>query len=128
MWPRTWAEVVALVIPYRDSAEAYGLAALVGAGMWLATYLATRIALRVAARIAGALGADELVILTNVPGLLRDVSDRSSVVAQATLDEAEGLAAGRMKKKILAAREALDAGVAHVAIRGTGSAGTRIIA
>ncbi len=53
MWPRTWAEVVALVIPYRDSAEAYGLAALVGAGMWLATYLATRIALRVAARIAG---------------------------------------------------------------------------
>lgn len=83
---------------------------------------------RVAARIAGALGADELVILTNVPGLLRDVADRGSVVAQASLEEAERLAAGRMKKKVLAAREALDAGVAHVAIRAAGTPGTRIVA
>lgn len=72
---------------------------------------------RAAARIAGALGAAELLILTNVPGLLRDVSDPASVVASATVAEAEELAGGRMKKKVLAAKEALAAGVATVRIR-----------
>jgi len=72
---------------------------------------------RVAARIAVALGADALIILTNVPGLLRDVADPSSLVATATLEEAEALAQGRMKKKILAAREALAGGVEEVVIR-----------
>lgn len=72
---------------------------------------------RVAARIAVALGASSLVILTNVPGLLRDVNDPTSLVAEVTVAEAEGLAEGRMKKKILAAREALDGGVAEVVIR-----------
>lgn len=72
---------------------------------------------RVAARIAVAIDADALLILTNVPGLLRDVHDPSSLVAEATLAEAEQLAQGRMKKKILAAREALEAGVDEVVIR-----------
>lgn len=72
---------------------------------------------RAAARIAAALHADELLILTNVPGLLRDVSDPSSVVARATVAEAERLAAGRMKKKVLAAQEALAGGVPCVRIR-----------
>lgn len=72
---------------------------------------------RVAARIAVALGADSLVILTNVAGLLRDVADPSSLVGSATVVEAEALAAGRMKKKILAAREALEGGVREVIIR-----------
>ena len=72
---------------------------------------------RVAARIAVAIDADALLILTNVPGLLRDVHDPSSLVAEATLAEAEQLAKGRMKKKILAAREALEAGVDEVVIR-----------
>ena len=72
---------------------------------------------RVAARIAVAIDADALLILTNVPGLLRDVHDPSSLVAEATLAEAEELAQGRMKKKILAAREALEAGVDEVVIR-----------
>ena len=72
---------------------------------------------RVAARIAVAIDADALLILTNVPGLLRDVNDPSSLVAEITLDEAEKLAQGRMKKKILAAREALEAGVDEVVIR-----------
>jgi acetylglutamate/LysW-gamma-L-alpha-aminoadipate kinase len=85
---------------------------------------------RAAARIAAALGAEQLVILTNVPGLLRDVADRSSVVSQATLDEADALAHGRMKKKVLAAREAIEAGVGEVWIRSAagGAAGTRIAA
>ena len=72
---------------------------------------------RVAARIAVAIEADALLILTNVAGLLRDVSDPGSLVAETTLDEAEGLAQGRMRKKILAAREAIDGGVGEVVIR-----------
>src|SRR3954468_9243294 len=72
---------------------------------------------RVAARIAAAIDADALLILTNVPGLLRDVDDPSSLVAETTIAEAETLAQGRMKKKILAAREALEAGVEEVVIR-----------
>ncbi len=72
---------------------------------------------RAAARIAAALHADELLILTNVPGLLREVGDPSSVVASATVAEAEALATGRMKKKVLAAKEALAGGVPCVRIR-----------
>ncbi len=72
---------------------------------------------RVAARIAVAIDADALLILTNVPGLLRDIHDPSSLVAETTLAEAELLAQGRMKKKILAAREALEGGVDEVVIR-----------
>src|SRR4029450_6761664 len=79
---------------------------------------------RVAARIAVAIDADALLILTNLPGLLRDPcgppplptgpgllappSDPPSLVAETTLDEAETLAQGRMKKKVLAAREAIE--------------------
>lgn len=72
---------------------------------------------RVAARIAVAIDADALLILTNVPGLLRDVRDPLSLVPEITVDEAEALAQGRMKKKILAAREALAGGVDEVVIR-----------
>ena len=72
---------------------------------------------RVAARIAVAIEADALLILTNVPGLLRDVNDAGSLVPDVTLDEAERLAQGRMKKKILAAREAIEGGVGEVIIR-----------
>ena len=72
---------------------------------------------RVAARVAIAIEADALLILTNVPGLLRDVADPDSLVPETTLDEAEGLAQGRMKKKILAAREAIEGGVGEVIIR-----------
>src|SRR5207247_1517547 len=63
---------------------------------------------RVAARIAVAIDADALLILTNVPGLLRDANDPSSLVAETTLEEAEKLAQGRMKNKLLAARDAIE--------------------
>jgi len=74
---------------------------------------------RAAAATAGALGADELLLLSNVPGLLRDPSDRASLIEtvdQDTLDTARAAAKGRMKNKVLAAEEALNAGVARVVI------------
>ncbi len=71
---------------------------------------------RAAASVAAALGADALVMLTNVPGLLRSLDDPASLVREASVAEAEALAQGRMKKKALAAREALEAGVGRVVI------------
>ncbi|CAN5132898.1 [LysW]-aminoadipate kinase [soil metagenome] len=76
---------------------------------------------RAAAHIAVAIGAQELLILTNVPGLLRDAADDATVVARVTVAEAEALAGGRMKKKVLAAREALAGGVPCVRIRAAGA-------
>src|SRR6059036_2786545 len=44
---------------------------------------------RVAAAIAVAIDADALIILTSVPGLLRDVDDPASLVPETTVAEAE---------------------------------------
>ena len=83
---------------------------------------------RDAARLAAAIDADALLILTNVPGLLRDVNDPSSLVEETTIAEAEELAQGRMKKKILAAREALEGGVDEIVIRSaTGDPSVRTV-
>jgi [amino group carrier protein]-L-2-aminoadipate 6-kinase len=74
---------------------------------------------RVAAQVAIALGAESLVFLTNVPGLLRNKDDQSTRIARvgrAELPDILPLAAGRMRKKILAAREALEGGVPRVAV------------
>lgn len=72
---------------------------------------------RAAAITAGALRAETLVILSNVPGLLRAFPDESTLVpslTRAEIDAAMELAQGRMKRKVLAAGEAIDAGVARV--------------
>lgn len=72
---------------------------------------------RAAAYVAGAVEAEQLVILTNVPGLLRHFPDESSLIAhlpKAGLEEALSFAEGRMKKKVLGASEALDLGVGKV--------------
>jgi acetylglutamate/LysW-gamma-L-alpha-aminoadipate kinase len=72
---------------------------------------------RAAAMIAGALKADSLVLLTNVPGLMRRFPDESTLIAKverAKLEEASKYAEGRMKKKVLGAGEALDNGVGRV--------------
>lgn len=72
---------------------------------------------RAAAMIAAALAAPTLVILTNVAGLLARFPDESSLVRhvpRANLPRALELAGGRMKKKILAAQEALEGGVRRV--------------
>ena len=75
---------------------------------------------RAAAHLAGAIGADQLIILSNVPGLLRDLEDPNSYipsVSEQDLDNAiNNIAHGRMKRKLIAAREALNAGVKQVII------------
>ena len=74
---------------------------------------------RVAAQIAVAMKAETLVLLTNVPGLLREPSDPSSLIAEvpkARLSAFQDFAYGRMKKKLIAAGEALQGGVKRVVI------------
>lgn len=74
---------------------------------------------RAAAALAGALRARELVIATNVPGLLRDPHNPSTLISriEATrLAEESTCAQGRMRKKILGAQEALARGVQRVHI------------
>jgi acetylglutamate/LysW-gamma-L-alpha-aminoadipate kinase len=74
---------------------------------------------RAAAATAKALGADELLLLSNVSGLLRDQHDPDSLIEtvdQDTLEVAQGAAKGRMKNKVLAAQEAILGGVPRVAI------------
>ncbi len=73
---------------------------------------------RAAAVIADALGADRLVILSNTPGFLEDADDEDTLIprlAQDQIDDAIAThAKGRMKKKLLGAREALEVGVGTV--------------
>lgn len=80
----------------------------------------------VAAHVAAAVGARTLVLLTNVPGLLRDVDDPASVIPRLRREELDGAieaAGGRMKKKLRAAQAALQAGVATVVVAPSGAAG-----
>jgi len=75
---------------------------------------------RVAAAVASALKAHTLIILSNVPGLLRSFPDESSLIAHIPRAQAqtalERYAQGRMKKKLLGAIEALGEGVSRVII------------
>jgi len=74
---------------------------------------------RAAAMIASALQAGTLVLLTNVPGLMRSFPDESTLIhslSMQKLEEALSFAEGRMKKKILGAQEALNGGVGRVII------------
>jgi len=70
-----------------------------------------------AAQVAAALHAEEFVILSNVPGLLRSLEDPASLIARIpgkALDDYLPLAQGRMKRKLMAASIALQAGVSRV--------------
>jgi acetylglutamate/LysW-gamma-L-alpha-aminoadipate kinase len=72
---------------------------------------------RAAAMIAGAMGAERLIIFSNVPGLLRDVADPGSLIEEIPRDRLEEFAqfaAGRMKKKIMGTEEALRGGVREI--------------
>lgn len=74
---------------------------------------------RAAAAVAAALRADTLAIMTNVPGLLADPQDNATLVrAIPTVSLVNYLeyARGRMRKKLLGAQEALQAGVCRVCI------------
>ena len=61
-----------------------------------------------------------MIILSNVPGLLRDFPDESTLIPHIPLEQAEEhlerYAQGRMKRKILGAVEALYDGVGQVVI------------
>ncbi len=74
---------------------------------------------RAAAMIAAALGAEALLLLTAAPGLLERFPDESSLIPRlprTRLEQAMDYAQGRMKKKVLAAQEALAGGVGRVII------------
>jgi [amino group carrier protein]-L-2-aminoadipate 6-kinase len=72
---------------------------------------------RAAAMVAAAFNADALVILSNVPGLLRNFPDESSLIREiprAKADDFMQYAEGRMKKKVMGAVEAIAEGVQKV--------------
>jgi acetylglutamate/LysW-gamma-L-alpha-aminoadipate kinase len=74
---------------------------------------------RAAAAVAGALGAT-LVVLTDVPGVLDDPNDETTLIERAEtpqeLEWVESVAEGFMGKKVMAAKEALGGGAASVVV------------
>ena len=74
---------------------------------------------RAAAAVAGALGA-RLVVLTDVPGVLADPDDSSTLIERVDspdeLERVEDAAEGFMTKKVMAAVEALEGDAAEVVV------------
>jgi acetylglutamate kinase len=71
----------------------------------------------VAGALAGALGAEKAIYLSDVPGLLTDVADPTTLVARADVAElrawmADGTISGGMIPKVEACIEAVEAGAA----------------
>jgi acetylglutamate/LysW-gamma-L-alpha-aminoadipate kinase len=78
---------------------------------------------RLAAEVAVALGAASLVILMDMPGLLRDVTDPASVVPSLSVEAIEqhlDPTLGRARAKLEAARRAVRGGVARVVLASGG--------
>lgn len=74
---------------------------------------------RAAAMVASALKAENLLLLTAVPGLMKNFPDESTLIRQLPMSQlaaASEAAQGRMKKKVLGAEEALKGGVSRVII------------
>jgi len=74
---------------------------------------------RAAAEIAGAINADTLIILTSVPGVMKNFPDEKTLIQEINYSDLERVikyAEGRMKKKILGAEEAILKGVNKVII------------
>jgi acetylglutamate/LysW-gamma-L-alpha-aminoadipate kinase len=72
---------------------------------------------RAAAMVAAAFQAEALVILSNVPGLLRNFPDESTLIRaipRAKAGDFMSFAEGRMKKKVMGAVEAIAEGVQKV--------------
>ena len=73
----------------------------------------------VAAALAAALGAEKLMLLSQIPGIQTDIDDPSSVLHHLTLEqlgalERDGTISGGMRPKAAAIRAALDGGVPKV--------------
>jgi [amino group carrier protein]-L-2-aminoadipate/L-glutamate 6-kinase len=74
---------------------------------------------RAAAMVASALQAETLLLLTAVPGLMKNFPDESTLIRQLSQNQLSATAEaaqGRMKKKVLGAEEALKGGVKRVII------------
>lgn len=75
---------------------------------------------RAAGMTAAAMQASELLILSNVPGVLANFPDESSLIPHIKHSEietaAENYAAGRMRIKLLGAKEAIEGGVPRVVL------------
>jgi acetylglutamate/LysW-gamma-L-alpha-aminoadipate kinase len=72
---------------------------------------------RAAAATAAAFKAKALIILSNVPGLLENFPDESSLIRhipKAKIDQFMSVAEDRMKKKVMGAQEALAQGIGRV--------------
>ena len=74
-----------------------------------------------AARIAGALGAERMILMTDIAGILRDKNDPSSLIPEVTVTEAgrlreEGIVSGGMIPKVECCVEAIRRGVKKVII------------
>lgn len=72
---------------------------------------------RAAAMVAAVFGAEALIILSNVPGLLRNFPDESTLIREIPRTKASEFmqyAEGRMKKKVMGAVEAISEGVQKV--------------
>ncbi|MBR2989291.1 MAG: acetylglutamate kinase [Clostridia bacterium] len=74
-----------------------------------------------AARIAGALGAERLIMMTDIAGILRDKDDPSTLIPSVTLHEAEelfqsGVISGGMIPKVDCCIDAIRHGVKNVII------------
>lgn len=74
-----------------------------------------------AAHIAGALGAQRLIMMTDIAGVMRDKDDPSSLIPELTTEEAlalqkEGVISGGMIPKIECCIEAIGHGVENVVI------------
>ncbi len=74
-----------------------------------------------AAHIAGALGAERLILMTDIAGILRDKDDPSSLITELSMKDAErlkteGVISGGMIPKVECCMEAIREGVGNVVI------------
>ena len=74
-----------------------------------------------AAFIAGAMKAERLITMTDIPGILRDVNDPDSIIKKVTTEEArqlfrDGVISGGMIPKVECCIEAIEKGVRRVTI------------
>ena len=74
-----------------------------------------------ASYIAGAMKAERLITMTDIPGILRDVNDPDSIIKKVTTEEArqlftDGVISGGMIPKVECCIEAIEKGVRRVTI------------
>lgn len=74
-----------------------------------------------ASYIAGAMKAERLITMTDIPGILRDVDDPDSIIKKVTTEEArqlfaDGIISGGMIPKVECCIEAIEKGVRRVTI------------